>query len=314
MHRKISVTNLLYQYLYPRPAANDPTNFSTHLARNLIPEIRIETARFYGSLDSVEARYPGLNYTHIPHIRRLAHFPHHARLFRAIKALGITDCEILDMARWEGTLWARERFEKDEGIKVEDTTGDDIVDWVDPRTKKTARIRATTTTTLTTVSAPRQLPLPQSATHCELEVQEPERATMTASPAQIDDESDVSSDVHVPSPLARSAVELSQQIIDVISRHQRGEQVNLSEDLEDWVEELCHDWTTMQAQGAEGNASLTTVREDILGRISELQSNLPTTLNLASALRMLVEERMRMAEPDATVHREASQVITQPAA
>ncbi|PNS18306.1 Centromere protein I [Sphaceloma murrayae] len=314
MHRKISVTALLYQTLYPKPTANDPTSFSTHLARNLIPEIRIETARFYGSLDSVEARYPGLNYTHIPHIRRLAHFPHHARLFRAIKVLGITDGEVLDMARWEGTLWARERFEKDEGIKVEDTTGDDIFDWVDPRSNKMAQIRTTKITTLTTVPVSRQLPAPQSATPCDLEVQEPDRATITASPEQIEDDSDTSEETQTPSPMARSASELSQQIMDVISRHQRGEQVNLSADLQDWVEELCHDWTSMQTRGSAGPGSLTTVREDILARISELQNHLPTTLNLASALRMLVEERMRITEPEAAVGAQASQVITQPAA
>ncbi|KAF2222585.1 hypothetical protein BDZ85DRAFT_263895 [Elsinoe ampelina] len=315
MLRKVPVTTLLYQYLYPRPTSNDPNNFSNHLARNLIPEIRVETARFYGSLDSVEARYPGLNYTHFPHIRRLASFPHHARLFRAIKALGITDCEVLDMARWEGTLWARERFEKDEGIKVLDTTGDDILDWVNPRTKETAQIRATTTMTLTTVSAERQLPSPQSATHCDLEVQEPER--MTESPAQMDDdsdgESDDSSSTQGATNATRSAMELSQQIMDVIRRHQRGEPVNLSADLEDWVEELCHDWTSSQARGTVAG-SLTSVREDILTRISELQNHLPATLNLASALRMLAEERMRVPELEATVGAQASQVITQPAA
>lgn len=37
------------------------------------------------------------------------------------------------MVRWEGTLWARERFEKDEGVVVRDTTGDGIGDWADPR-------------------------------------------------------------------------------------------------------------------------------------------------------------------------------------
>ncbi|KAF2148298.1 hypothetical protein K461DRAFT_204534, partial [Myriangium duriaei CBS 260.36] len=136
MHRKIPISNLLYNYLYPRPSSNDPNNFSGHLSRYLIPEIRIETNLYFGDLSTIEARYPGLNYTYPPHIRRLSRFPHHARLFRAVKALGITDTEILDLARWEGTLWARERYEKDEGIKVLDTTGDEIPLWVDPRRSK----------------------------------------------------------------------------------------------------------------------------------------------------------------------------------
>lgn len=100
------------------------------MAKHLIPEIRIETARFYGSLDSIEARYPGLNYTFQPHIDRLSRFANHARLFKAFKQLGLTGSEILDLVRWEGTLWARERFERDEDLKVVDTTGDGIKPWV----------------------------------------------------------------------------------------------------------------------------------------------------------------------------------------
>ena len=136
MRRHTPIASLLYSRLFPTPGPADPPNFQTHLARDLIPEIRIETATFYGSLDSIEARYPGLNYCHAPHRMRLGRFPHHARLFETIDNLGITDQEIKDLARWEGTLWARQRFERDEGIRVRDTTGDGIVGWVDPRLTK----------------------------------------------------------------------------------------------------------------------------------------------------------------------------------
>ncbi|KAH0177727.1 hypothetical protein KCU90_g28003, partial [Aureobasidium melanogenum] len=88
---------------------------------------------FYGSLDSIEARYPGLNYCHGPHRMRLGRFPHHARLFSAIDYLAITEQEVMDLVRWEGTLWARQRYERDENIKVRDTTGDGISEWIDPR-------------------------------------------------------------------------------------------------------------------------------------------------------------------------------------
>ncbi|GAB7341967.1 hypothetical protein MBLNU457_g0267t1 [Dothideomycetes sp. NU457] len=134
MRRQTSTSQQLYAHLFPNPdSLRDPPNFSAYLARYLIPEIRIETARFYGSLDTIEARYPGLNYTYAPHIKRLSTFPHHARLFRAIRDLRLSDGEVLDMVRWEGTLWARERFEKDEGVVVRDTTGDGIAEWADPR-------------------------------------------------------------------------------------------------------------------------------------------------------------------------------------
>lgn len=70
---------------------------------------------------------------------RLGRFPHHRKLFQAFSAIGLTEHEIQDFCCWEGTKWARERYEKDEGIKVTDTTGDEIGPWVDRRTKENAR-------------------------------------------------------------------------------------------------------------------------------------------------------------------------------
>lgn len=133
MHRKIPIQNLVYNHLFPTPRPEDPTSFHAHLSKNLVGEVRIETATFYGSLDTIEARYPGLNYAHGPHRKRLGRFPHHARLFRAFDELGLTEAEILGFCRWEGTLWARERYERDEGCKVQDTTGMEIGPWVDRR-------------------------------------------------------------------------------------------------------------------------------------------------------------------------------------
>ena len=49
---------------------------------------------------------------------RLGRFPHHRKLFRAFDDLGLTYGEIQDFCCWEGTKWARERYEKDEGISV----------------------------------------------------------------------------------------------------------------------------------------------------------------------------------------------------
>jgi hypothetical protein len=136
MHRKIPISTLVYQTLFPNPTPSDPASFSAHLSKNLVGEVRIETATFYGSLDTIEARYPGLNYAHAPHRKRLGRFPHHAKLFRAFDELGLTESEILGFCRWEGTLWARERYERDEGVKVRDTTGCEIQAWVDTRANK----------------------------------------------------------------------------------------------------------------------------------------------------------------------------------
>lgn len=133
MHRKNPISVLVYNTLFPSPSPTDPPSFSAHLSKNLVGEVRIETANFYGSLDTIEARYPGLNYAHGPHRKRLGRFPHHRRLFWAFDRLGLTESEIQGFCRWEGTLWARERYERDEGVRVVDTTGMEIGAWVDTR-------------------------------------------------------------------------------------------------------------------------------------------------------------------------------------
>tara|TARA_R110002003_G_scaffold228_14_gene16692 strand:- start:8026 stop:8850 length:825 start_codon:yes stop_codon:yes gene_type:complete len=133
MHRKNPISVLVYNTLFPQPSPTDPPSFSAHLSKNLVGEVRIETANFYGSLDTIEARYPGLNYAFAPHRKRLGRFPHHKRLFEAFDCLGLTEAEIQGFCRWEGTLWARERYERDEGVRVVDTTGVEIGAWVDRR-------------------------------------------------------------------------------------------------------------------------------------------------------------------------------------
>ncbi|KAK5113940.1 hypothetical protein LTR62_003063 [Meristemomyces frigidus] len=150
MRRQTPIAHVLYAYLYPQPTPTDPPSFSAHLARNLVPEVRIEVATFYGDLNSVEARYPGLNYCYAPHRMRLGRFKHHKRLFDAFDNLGLTYHEIQEFCCWEGTKWARERcvkyprhrhqsmltgsdrYEKDESIIVTDTTGDEIKPWTAP--------------------------------------------------------------------------------------------------------------------------------------------------------------------------------------
>jgi hypothetical protein len=139
MRRQQSIPARVYQNIFPKPGQDDPHDFNSHLCRSLIPEVRVETQRFYGGLDTIEAKYPGLNYFHPPHRMRLSRFPHHARLFRAFNELRLTEYEISELCKWEGTLWARQRFERDERIKVLDTTGDDIPMWTPRKSRKTSR-------------------------------------------------------------------------------------------------------------------------------------------------------------------------------
>ena len=243
MRRQTPVASLLYSRLFPTPGPADPPNFQTHLARDLIPEIRIETATFYGSLDSIEARYPGLNYCHAPHRMRLGRFPHHARLFAIIDQLGITEQEIKDLARWEGTLWARQRFERDEGIRVRDTTGDGIVHWVDARLRKKEfengiRVKVETAVEFTQdtlvdgcVNSSRVQDFIQ---HGDDTIHHPE---------DMDDEEQPEGDAAVfTQAVSQSTLRLSQdlnrRILAAIAARQQGMDVDINPELEAYLKEL----------------------------------------------------------------------------
>ncbi|KKY22780.1 hypothetical protein UCRPC4_g03106 [Phaeomoniella chlamydospora] len=125
MHQP-SISQLLFKHLFPRPRQNDPSSFAGHVTRNIVPEVRIETATFYGALDCIEAQYPGLDYTYGPHRRRLSRFPWHRRLFRAFDDLRLTPTEILSICQWEGTKSAKDKYERDAGQRIRDTTADGV--------------------------------------------------------------------------------------------------------------------------------------------------------------------------------------------
>ncbi|CAG8955652.1 hypothetical protein HYFRA_00010916 [Hymenoscyphus fraxineus] len=126
------VDQVVYEYMFPKPKSTDPQNFQVLLQRSLVPEVRLETQAFYGHLSSQEAKYPGLDYAYAPHRVRLSRFQWHRRLFRAFDHLQLTDGEIANLTKWEGTRWAKERFEREQGIVIRDTTGDGIEPWVEP--------------------------------------------------------------------------------------------------------------------------------------------------------------------------------------
>ena len=81
----------------------------------------------------VEAQYPGLDYTKPSHRQRLARFTWHRRLFRVFDSLRLTDNEIYSLCKWEGTLWAREKYEKENNTKIRDTTFDGIGPYKSPK-------------------------------------------------------------------------------------------------------------------------------------------------------------------------------------
>ncbi|KAI1844574.1 hypothetical protein JX266_009247 [Neoarthrinium moseri] len=136
------VDQLVYEYMFPKPRSTDPQNFHSLLHRHLILEVRQEVHAFYGHLDTQEAKYPGLDYCHHIHRIRLSRWAWHRRLFRAFDGLRLTRSEISNLTKWEGTKWAKERFERDSGIFIRDTAPEEVGQWIEPEDRPQA-LRAT---------------------------------------------------------------------------------------------------------------------------------------------------------------------------
>ncbi|KAI1819787.1 hypothetical protein F4861DRAFT_111656 [Xylaria intraflava] len=139
------VDQLVYEFMFPKPRSTDVPNFQSFLHRHLIHEVRQEVHSFYGHLDTQEAKYPGLDYCHPIHRIRLGRWTWHRRLFRAFDALRLTNAEIAGLTKWEGTKWAKDRFEHDSGIRIRDTASDGIEPFVEPEDRPQA-VRDSATT------------------------------------------------------------------------------------------------------------------------------------------------------------------------
>ncbi|EGZ77266.1 hypothetical protein NEUTE2DRAFT_146834 [Neurospora tetrasperma FGSC 2509] len=127
------IEELVYGYMFPKARPSDPPNFSVFLQRHLIYEVRQEVHSYYGHIDTQEAKYPGLDYNHPIHRIRLSRWTWHRRLFRAFDALRLTEWEIANLTKWEGTRWAKEKYEEEQGITIRDTTADGFPDLTYPR-------------------------------------------------------------------------------------------------------------------------------------------------------------------------------------
>ncbi|KAK3987059.1 hypothetical protein QBC44DRAFT_129898 [Cladorrhinum sp. PSN332] len=136
------VDQLIYEYMFPKPRQSDPQNFQQLLTRHLVLEVRQEVHSYYGHLDTPEAKYPGLDYTNHIHRIRLSRWQWHRRLFRAFDGLRLTYSEIQNLTKWEGTRWAKERFEREQGIVIRDTTADDFPEYVEPEDRTPDYLRA----------------------------------------------------------------------------------------------------------------------------------------------------------------------------
>lgn len=126
------IDQLVYEQMFPKSRSGDPQNFHALLQRHLILEVRQEVHSFYGHLDTSEAKYPGLDYTNHIHRTRLSRWQWHRRLFRAFDALRLTPNEIASLTKWEGTRWAKERYEREQHTTIRDTAADDMPQWIEP--------------------------------------------------------------------------------------------------------------------------------------------------------------------------------------
>jgi hypothetical protein len=124
--RKPSIPDLIYQRTFPKPKQGDPGSFYAHIHRYIVSEIRIEVQTYFGTIDTLEAQYPGLDYTYPPHRHRLSRHAWHRRLFGVFDELGLTNDEILSLCQWEGTRAAKERYECEAQTEVKTTIGADI--------------------------------------------------------------------------------------------------------------------------------------------------------------------------------------------
>ncbi|KAH8174654.1 hypothetical protein LIA77_06073 [Sarocladium implicatum] len=219
--KPVAIDKLVHEQMFPKPKPNDPSNFHALLQRNLIPEVRQETHAFYGHLDTQEAKYPGLDYSHPTHRIRLSRFPWHRRLFRAFDALRLTPAEIAGLTKWEGTKWAKEKFEREQGVIIRDTTADGFPDWVEPEDRpSTSRSR--------TLSQSMRASVHMGA---EAEEDEDEDEDMEDEEEEEEEYVEVLSDDEVDSV----GVELNQRLLAQAARRDAGESsVVLDEEWEQW--------------------------------------------------------------------------------
>lgn len=232
--KRPAIDRLVYDYMFPKPKSTDPPNFQGLLQRQLVPEVRLETQAFYGHLKSQEAKYPGLDYSYQPHRARLSRYPWHRRLFRAFDNLGLTKSEIAGLTKWEGTRWAKERFEREQGIIIRDTTADGILDWVEPELRASASKTAfekqdSEKLQNTQVDSQSQGQMPERVRDQEEDVDD-ERKTE----APIDQDVDEDSDLEIQSV----GVALNERLRTVVAQREAGNSsIVIDEDWEQWYKE-----------------------------------------------------------------------------
>lgn len=226
--RKPSVAQLVYNASFPVECPSNPSSFAAHVARNLVPEVRLETDRFYGSLDCSEARYPGLDYSYAPHRMRLGQFHWHSSLFKVFDELKLTSQEILELCCWEGTKSARERYEEEEGVRVADTTGERVAimdtPWYQP-----------SVTVHDDFCGPEEDDDQDQL--IETGSDDTVRASDTRSSSVMSDYQSHELDEYSDDEVESCGVELNNRLVAAMAARDQGADVPLDEDYEQWLKE-----------------------------------------------------------------------------
>lgn len=225
--RKPAIAPLVFSRLFPTPKPSDPPSLQVHITRNLVPEVRSETVCFYGPIDCLEAQYPGLDYANAAHRVRLNRYTWHRKLFKVFDELRLSNYEIQTLCRWEGTRWARERYEQDKGVKIRDTTWDDVelAMHKEPTITRNDYFSEQEVEEGTGDVSEDELPSSGSSLDEEME-DEGEDDQVEAEEGESEDE------------LQQSVgVELNQRLLIATEARARGEEAVLDEDWEQWLKE-----------------------------------------------------------------------------
>lgn len=233
------IDEVVFDHLFPRPKPGEPQNFQALLQRNLIPEVRQETHSFYGHLDTQEAKYPGLDYSHPTHRMRLSRWPWHRRLFRAFDSLRLTSSEIANLTKWEGTKWAKEKYEKEQGVIIRDTTADGFPDVDEP-----APWRRSPQPARSTVSPPRYHISSQVRDDTPTRTTRPTAATTTAredpeaedEAEESEDEREIEDDEEEDEEIESVGLRLNERLRTQAARRNAGDtSAVLDEEWEQWL-------------------------------------------------------------------------------
>lgn len=221
---KPATAQLVHARLFPNPKPNDPVSFQAHVTRNLVPEVRQETQRFYGPGESLESQYPGLDYSNPSHRLRLVLFQWHRRLFRVFDELRLATSEIEALCRWEGTKYARLKYQRDNSTVIRDTTWDDV-EFLEQK-------QATASST--------ELPQLRGGAddlmnHFSAEEQ---KAAVGNDENEAEDSDEDAPEEESEDELQQSiGVDLNRRLIAATEARARGEEVVMDEDWEQWLKE-----------------------------------------------------------------------------